>query len=203
MASICPRCLLGMRLSNLRRKAGGYRALNSRQLPSPVRLQRRWASNPADRADFISVLDSPPLLVKTGRRHGPGLIILGMSTLPRQNSPLMIQALIPLTAFALGTWQVYRLDWKTKLIAKYEDRLVRDPLPLPLKIDPEAVKDFDYRRVYATGNLRHDQEMLIGPRMHDGQNGYLVVTPLERESDGSTVLVNRGCPGSTERALEE
>lgn len=69
---------------------------------------------------------------------------------------------------------------------------MRDPLPLPLKVDPEAVKDFDYRRVYASGHLRHDQEMLIGPRMHDGQNGYLVVTPLEREGKGSTVLVNRG-----------
>ena len=34
--------------------------------------------------------------------------------------------------------------------------------------------------------------MLIGPRMHDGNNGYLVVTPLEREGSGTTVLVNRG-----------
>lgn len=34
--------------------------------------------------------------------------------------------------------------------------------------------------------------MLIGPRMHDGKEGYLVITPLEREGDGTTVLVNRG-----------
>ena len=34
--------------------------------------------------------------------------------------------------------------------------------------------------------------MLIGPRIHDGNDGYLVVTPLEREGRGSTVLVNRG-----------
>ena len=40
--------------------------------------------------------------------------------------------------------------------------------------------------------MRHDQEMLIGPRMHDGDDGYLVVTPLEREGSGTTVLVNRG-----------
>ena len=78
------------------------------------------------------------------------------------------------------------------MIAKFEDRLVRDPLPLPPRIDPLAIKDFDYRRIYATGYLRHDQEMLIGPRMHDGNNGYLVITPLERETAGSTVLVNRG-----------
>ena len=34
--------------------------------------------------------------------------------------------------------------------------------------------------------------MLIGPRMRDGEQGYEVVTPLEREGDGTTVLVNRG-----------
>ena len=101
-------------------------------------------------------------------------------------------ALIPITAFALGTWQVFRLEWKTNLIAKFEDRLVRSPLPLPPQVDPTAIKDFDYRRVYATGRFRHDQEMLIGPRIHDGDNGYLVVTPLERDGEGTTVLVNRG-----------
>lgn len=99
--------------------------------------------------------------------------------------------MIPITAFCLGTWQVQRLDWKTNLIAKYEDRLVRDPLPLPPFVDQDAIKDFDYRRVYATGRFRHDKEMLIGPRLHDGQDGYLVVTPLERDG-GSTILVNRG-----------
>ena len=28
--------------------------------------------------------------------------------------------------------------------------------------------------------------------MHDGKNGYLVVTPLERDGQDSTVLINRG-----------
>jgi surfeit locus 1 family protein len=28
--------------------------------------------------------------------------------------------------------------------------------------------------------------------MHDGNDGYLVVTPLERNGNGTTVLVNRG-----------
>ncbi|EON67721.1 hypothetical protein W97_06864 [Coniosporium apollinis CBS 100218] len=138
--------------------------------------QRRHAHNPADDPSFHSIVDSPPQLIKSGRRHGPGLIIL---------------ALIPITAFALGTWQVQRLSWKTDLIARFEDRLVRPPLPLPPRIDPAAIHDFDYRRVTARGKFRHDQEMLVGPRLHDGNNGYLVVTPLERE-DGSKILVNRG-----------
>ena len=70
--------------------------------------------------------------------------------------------------------------------------MVRPPLPLPPDIDPEAISQFDYRRVYATGKLRHDQEMLIGPRMHDANDGYLVVTPLDRGDKGEKILVNRG-----------
>jgi surfeit locus 1 family protein len=99
---------------------------------------------------------------------------------------------MPIIAFGLGTWQVQRLGWKTQLIAKLEDRLLRDPLPLPPQIDPAAIHDFDYRRVYATGRFRHDKEMLVGPRLRDGQDGYMVITPLEREGGASTILVNRG-----------
>ncbi|KAJ3946529.1 surf-like protein [Colletotrichum tropicale] len=181
-----PRALLRapMPRTNLCLKSIALRA-SSRQTPPPppAPSSRRSFHTTPRRADvqpgpdFHSIVDNPPDLVRTGRRHGPGLIIL---------------ALIPVTAFVLGTWQVQRLDWKTKLIAKYEDRLIRDPLPLPPRIDPDAVSEFDYRRVYATGRFRHDKEMLIGPRMWEGEQGYMVVTPLEREGDGTTVLVNRG-----------
>ena len=145
----------------------------------------------------MSVVDNPPQLVKSGRRHGPGLIILGGSVKGDVISNLLQKlifhlALIPFTAFVLGSWQVKRLGWKSELIARFEDRLVKDPLPLPPQIDPTAIADFDYRRVYATGLFRHDQEMLIGPRLRDGNNGYLVITPLERGAKGSRVLVNRG-----------
>lgn len=144
-----------------------------RLLHSTPRRNRQPAEDP----NFTSILDNPPELMRTGRKHGPGLIIL---------------AIIPITAFILGTWQVKRLEWKTDLIAKCEDRLVAPPLPLPPKIDPDAVPDFDYRRVTATGHFRHDQEMLVGPRMRDGEEGYMLITPLEREGEGTTVLVNRG-----------
>ncbi|KAL8979009.1 MAG: hypothetical protein Q9177_006249, partial [Variospora cf. flavescens] len=142
-----------------------------------VNYKRHSIQTSTTGAGFTSIVDSAPELVRSGRRHGPGIIVL---------------ALIPITAFALGTWQVFRLGWKTELIARFEDRLSRPPLPLPPNVNPEAVTDFDYRKVYTTGHLRHNQEMLIGPRIHDGNDGYLVVTPLERGDHGSTVLVNRG-----------
>ncbi|EEH50015.2 uncharacterized protein PADG_06094 [Paracoccidioides brasiliensis Pb18] len=155
------------------------RRLNAKSICSRCwrKQQVRFAHQPADDPNWMSVVDNPAKLVRTGGRHGPGLIIL---------------AIIPITAFALGTWQVQRLDWKSKLIAKFEDRLVRPPLPLPPVVDPDVISEFDYRRVYATGRLRHDQEMLLGPRMYEGKDGFLVITPLDRGEAGSTVLVNRG-----------
>lgn len=160
-----------------------------------LRQQRRSYANPADSPGFTSIVDNPPKLVRSGRKHNKlGLVIL---------------ATIPVTAFILGCWQVQRLGWKTDLIARFEDRLVRDPLPLPPRIDPTVIKEFDYRRVYARGRLLHEKEMLIGPRLLDGEDGYLVITPLDRsdqfphetkpdqsaprnEKDTTTILINRG-----------
>lgn len=95
------------------------------------------------------------------------------------------------------------MDRKTNLIAKFEDRLVRPPLPLPPRIDPDAISEFDYRRVYATGHYIHEKEMLVGPRMRDGEDGFLVVTPLERGDGQSTVLVNRGWISKKHMAQKE
>ncbi|KAI9720753.1 MAG: surf-like protein [Chrysothrix sp. TS-e1954] len=120
---------------------------------------------------FKSIVDNPPQLVSVNKKHKKSIYLL---------------------AFALGSWQIKRLDWKTELIARFEDRLIRPPLPLPPTIDPSVIADFDYRRVFAEGRLRHDQEILVGPRIHDGQDGFNVITPLERGEDGSKILVSRG-----------
>ncbi|KAK6353410.1 surf-like protein [Orbilia brochopaga] len=148
----------------------------SRRLLHPL---RRLSSQPGDSPAFTSPLDLPPRLVRTNRRHRPlGLFIL---------------ALIPLTAFALGTWQIQRLNWKTALLARCEDNLSRPPLPLPPALDISQLPAFDYRRVVTRGVFQHDREILLGPRLHDGVNGYIVITPLDRSLDGgSTILVNRG-----------
>jgi surfeit locus 1 family protein len=38
---------------------------------------RRSKAEPADDPNFMSIVDNPPNLVRAGRRHGPGLIVLG------------------------------------------------------------------------------------------------------------------------------
>lgn len=54
------------------------------------------------------------------------------------------------------------------------------------------LEDYEYRKVYAKGHYRHDQEILLGPRTRgDGNAGYFVITPFERDN-GTTILVKRG-----------
>ncbi|CAI6336878.1 unnamed protein product [Periconia digitata] len=138
--------------------------------------------------NFVSILDRPAKMARAGSQHGPGLIIL---------------AIIPLTAFALGCWQVKRLGEKTELVARFEDRLTFPPLELPHRIDGAAIADFDYRKVFARGRLRHDQEMLIGPRMMDGEEGYTVVTPLERVDEAGVKTKILCCRGWIKKDAEK
>ncbi|KAJ1735497.1 surf-like protein [Coemansia biformis] len=98
---------------------------------------------------------------------------------------------IPLVAFGLGTWQVYRLKWKLALLDEVNDRMHRRPVALPLRVTSEEIDRNEYRRVIVHGEFDHAGEMLIGPRSYEGEPGFIVVTPLVRE-DGSRVLVNRG-----------
>lgn len=41
---------------------------------------------------------------------------------------------IPLFTFALGTWQLQRLQWKVALIDELEEKLQLQPISLPEKI---------------------------------------------------------------------
>jgi surfeit locus 1 family protein len=49
------------------------RSAPRRPISSTPRRPRQAADDPG----FTSILDNPPELVRTGRKHGPGLIILG------------------------------------------------------------------------------------------------------------------------------
>jgi surfeit locus 1 family protein len=65
----------------------------SRQIPRCTRLTnapprrqftssffRRKKQPSADDPEFVSILDGPPQLVRVGKRHGPGLLVLGMAS---------------------------------------------------------------------------------------------------------------------------
>lgn len=104
---------------------------------------------------------------------------------------MILLGIMPIFTFALGTWQVERLKWKVKLIDELQEKLQRDPLSLPRRINLSAVADFTYRKVIIRGKWDHAHAMLLGPRVYDGTNGYHLIEPLVR-TDGTTVIVDRG-----------
>ncbi|TFY57249.1 hypothetical protein EVJ58_g7136 [Rhodofomes roseus] len=90
---------------------------------------------------------------------------------------MVLVGFIPIFTFALGTWQVQRLKWKVALIDELEEKLQREPMTLPKRIN--AVPDFAFRKVTLKGHWDVDHAVLLGPRVRNGTNGYHLVVPLE------------------------
>ena len=124
------------------------------------------------------------------------------------NPTIFVLGFIPIFTFALGTWQLQRLQWKINLIDELKEKLEREPITLPRLVKWDRISlrfyyiltptkslsvipDFIFRKVLLKGRWDHEHTMLIGPRVREGSHGYHVVTPLMRP-DGSTVLVDRG-----------
>ena len=89
---------------------------------------------------------------------------------------------------ALGTWQLQRHDWKSRLIADREAALAAPPIAAPAEFDPAR---HDGRIVWLSGRFLHEKEMHSGPRTRDGRIGLRIVTPLLL-ADGAVALVDRG-----------
>jgi len=90
----------------------------------------------------------------------------------------------------LGVWQLYRLQWKTELIATRESQLALPPVDItgdPGALDPDAL---GFRRARARGVFLHDREIYLAAT-RGGKVGFDVITPL-RLAGGGTILVDRG-----------
>lgn len=100
---------------------------------------------------------------------------------------------MPVISFFLGCWQVKRLRWKVDLITKAEHALAEPPLDgLPTVIDPEIMPEFQFRRFKIKGHFDYDQELFLGPRLKNGELGYLLITPFVRSDGGKPILIERG-----------
>ncbi|KAJ1653341.1 surf-like protein [Dispira simplex] len=134
----------------------------------------------------------PTSFIRPSRLYGTERAFKRASSNDKRYFNRVLLGFIPLICVGLGTWQLYRLQWKEDLIAKVDNRLAQPVAALPKRVNPLTfISDWEYRRVLLVGKLHHEQEMLLGPRAYEGENGFLVITPLERE-DGSKVLVKRG-----------
>lgn len=93
--------------------------------------------------------------------------------------------------FALGTWQVSRLQWKLALIERVNQRVHGAAVPAPSRAQWPALNAAadDYRRVQLRGLLLDGSTTQVLASLERGI-GYWVVTPL-CTADG-IVLINRG-----------
>ncbi|WP_332851832.1 SURF1 family protein [Duganella sp. S19_KUP01_CR8] len=94
--------------------------------------------------------------------------------------------------FALGTWQVFRLQWKLALIERVEQRVHAAPVDAPgvaqwPQLNAEAD---DYRRVRLSGHYLKGSDTQVLASLDRGI-GYWVLSPLCTD-DGAIVMVNRG-----------
>ncbi|CAN7466572.1 SURF1 family protein [Rhizobium sp. LjRoot254] len=92
---------------------------------------------------------------------------------------------------SLGTWQVFRLQWKEALIAEINTRSTATPMALSdVEAREKSGAAVDYVRMTATGHFEHQHEQYFF-NTDDGEVGYHVYTPLILP-DGRTLFVNRG-----------
>lgn len=126
---------------------------------------------------------------------------------PEPRSPfwrwtLLLGLLLATMAFvALGTWQVYRLQWKLDLIQRVEARLAQEPVPIPASDGWASINaaDDEYKRVEVRGHFLNDKEALVVASTERGP-GFWVLTPFAL-ADGTVVIVNRGfVPGGSREA---
>lgn len=99
--------------------------------------------------------------------------------------------LAALTLFAnLGLWQIRRAGEKEALMEAREQRGREEPVRLS-GIEAGA-DELRFRRVEVLGEYDADHQFLVDNRIHDGQPGYLVLTPLRIAGSDRAVLVDRG-----------
>ncbi len=116
--------------------------------------------------------------------------------LSRSTTTLAVLAVIALVLFtglvALGTWQVYRLQWKLALIERVEQRVhaAATPAPGPELWPQVSAANDEYRHVSVSGHFLYEQSVKVQAVTELGA-GFWVLTPL-RTTDGNIVLINRG-----------
>ena len=118
-----------------------------------------------------------------------------MAEAPAKQRPatlLVLLAVVICLFVSLGTWQLYRLQWKLALIERVDSRAHAAPTAAPARAEwarVTAAAD-EYRHVSLSGVFLDDQAVRVQAATVLGA-GFWVVTPL-RQADGSLVLVNRG-----------
>ena len=85
----------------------------------------------------------------------------------------------------MGTWQLYRLQWKLDLINQINTGLKSEPIKYS-----KIIKK-NYQRVSVEGKFKFNKQIYLYSLNETGKPGFDVITPLMTNSN-EHVLVNRG-----------
>ena len=104
----------------------------------------------------------------------------------RRSSLFQLFVILFITLFcALGTWQLYRLQWKTALISEITFGLDSTPIKYSNTIKK------NYQRVISEGKFNFEDQIYLYSLNESGKPGYDVITPYKTLKN-ENVLVNRG-----------
>ena len=86
---------------------------------------------------------------------------------------------------SLGTWQVYRLQWKQDLISEIKNGLSSKPV----FYSKTNIKN--YQKVKFSGSFDFDKQIYLYSLNNSGAPGYDIITPIKIKSN-EILLINRG-----------
>jgi cytochrome oxidase assembly protein ShyY1 len=103
----------------------------------------------------------------------------------RRVLPYVAGVLMCMLCVRLGIWQVHRAEFKAARQA------LLDAAGAPLAAKSAAALE-EWQRVSLSGTWMSAQTVFLDNRVHEGQAGYNVLTPLQLDDAGGVVIVNRG-----------
>ena len=86
---------------------------------------------------------------------------------------------------SLGTWQIYRLQWKLDLINEINYGLNSESVPYSKK------NIINYQKVKFSGTFDFEKQIYLYSLNSNGKPGYDIITPIKINSN-EILLVNRG-----------
>lgn len=107
------------------------------------------------------------------------------------NLPLLFTISAAILTFTLGSWQVYRLQWKSDLIEITQKQMQKPAINLPKNLND--IEKLQYRKIKLKGQFLHEHEihLFTGAKVLKGKAGYNLITPL-KTNNGNVILVDRG-----------
>ena len=90
--------------------------------------------------------------------------------------------------FALGTWQVARLEYKEELIAKVNAHINGEPIS---PADYKNLEEDEYKIMRASGEFVNDKTITVINKSLNGKAGTHLLQILKTD-DGQKIVVNRG-----------